>query len=57
MILVTLNVASNMFMLSHFQTKDSARRKLIIGVFIFLQSEKEHSDWFPERSEFCHTDR
>ena len=22
-----------------------------------VQGEKEHSDWFPERSEFCYTDR
>ena len=21
-----------------------------------VQGEKEHSDWFPERSEFCYTD-
>ena len=22
-----------------------------------VQGEKEHSDWFPERSKFCYTDR
>ena len=22
-----------------------------------VQGEKEHSDWLPERSEFCYTDR
>ena len=22
-----------------------------------VQGEKKHSDWFPERSEFCYTDR
>ena len=38
----------------------SFNERLIIHMIYYMaelvQGEKEHSDWFPERSEFCYTD-
>ena len=39
----------------HFAAQLNTRLVLIMAELV--QDEKEHSDWFPERSEFSYTDR
>ena len=56
-----LNTATSSITEGSAPEKHTAKKRVCVFTFYYMaelvHGEKEHSDWLPERSKFCHTDR